>query len=81
MRFQAKTQLRKRLILLPSTDAYEVIPPENEEEWYVEEGVSRGPTMTMEMLEQEEKDAQLMERRALEFCKEAEVHCRRAKNM
>jgi hypothetical protein len=82
MQFLAKTQLGKRLLLLPSTDAYEIIPPQREEEeWYMEEGVSRGPATTVEMLEQEEKkDAQLMEHRVLKFCKETEVHCRRTEN-
>ncbi len=64
MRFLARTQLGKRLLLLPCMEAYEVIPPErDEEEWYTENGVSRGPATTVKMLEQEEKeDAQWLER-------------------
>ncbi len=82
VRFLARTQFGKRLMLLHSTDAYEIIPPEkDEEEWYTEEGVSRGLASTVEMLEQEEKrDVQQMERRALKFCEETEVYCRRAEN-
>jgi hypothetical protein len=34
-RFLAQTQFGKRLVLLNSADAYEIIPPEGEEEWYV----------------------------------------------
>jgi hypothetical protein len=82
MRFLARTQLGKRLLLLPCTEAFEVIPPEgDEEEWFTEVGVSRGPSTMVKMLEQDKKeDAQWMERRALEFCMESEVHCRRAEN-
>jgi hypothetical protein len=31
MRFLARTQFRKRLLLLPCTEAFEVIPPERDE--------------------------------------------------
>jgi hypothetical protein len=50
--FLARTQFGKRLLMLHTTDAHEIIPPEGEEEeWYMGEGVSRGPTTTVEMLE------------------------------
>jgi hypothetical protein len=63
-------------------EASEVVPPEeDEEEWYTERGVSKDPTATTRMLDQEEKeDAQWIERRAQEFCGHAEVHRRRAEN-
>jgi hypothetical protein len=63
-------------------EASEVIPPEeDEEEWYTEKGVSKEPTTSPRMLDQEEKeDAQWIERRAQEFCGHAEVHRRRAEN-
>ncbi len=82
MRFLARAQLGKRLLLLPCTEAFEIIPPEgDEEEWFTEKGVSWGPMTTVKMLEHEEKeDARWMEHRALEFCMESEVQCRRAKN-
>jgi hypothetical protein len=80
MRFLARTLFGKRLRLLP--EAFEVIPPErDEEEWFTEKGVSRGPTTTAKMLDQEEKeDTRWMERRAQDFCRQAEVQCRRAEN-
>jgi hypothetical protein len=57
MRFLARTRFGKRLLLLPCTEAFEVIPPErDEEEWFTEKGVGRGPTTTAKMLEQEEKE-------------------------
>jgi hypothetical protein len=82
MRFLVRTQFRKRLLLLPCAEAFEIIPPEkDEEEWFTEKGVSRGPTTTAKMLEQEEKeDARWMERKAQDFCRQAEVKCRRAEN-
>jgi hypothetical protein len=62
-RLLAKTQFGKRLLLLPCVEASEVIPPE--EEWYTEKGVSKEPTTSTRMLDQEEKeDAQWIERRA-----------------
>jgi len=63
-------------------EASEVVPPEEDkEEWYTERGVSKDPTATTRMLDQEEKeDAQWIERRAQEFCGHAEVHRRRAEN-
>jgi hypothetical protein len=75
-RFLARTQFGKRLLLLQCVEASEVIPPkEDEEEWYTERGVSKGPTTSAKMLEQEEKeDAQLIERRVQEFCGHAEAH-------
>ncbi len=81
MRFLVRTQFGKRLLLLPCT-AFEVIPPErDEEEWFTEKGVSRGPTTNPKMPEQEEKeDAHWMERKAQDFCRQAEVQCRRAEN-
>jgi hypothetical protein len=81
-RLLAKTQFGKRLLLLPCVEASEVIPPkEDEEEWYVEKGVSKEPTASTRMLDQEEKeDAQWIERRAQEFCGHVEVHPRRAEN-
>jgi hypothetical protein len=59
-----------------------MIPPEkDEEEWFTEKGVSRGPTTTVKMLEQEEKkDAQWMECKAQDFSRQTEVQCRRAEN-
>ncbi len=82
MRFLARTQFGKRLLLLPCEEAFEIIPPEkDEEEWFTEKGVSRGPTTTAKMLEQEEKeDALWMERKAQDFCRQTEVQCRRAEN-
>jgi hypothetical protein len=45
MRFLVRTQFGKRLLLLPCVEAFEIIPPEkDEEEWFTEKGVSRGPT-------------------------------------
>ncbi len=46
-------------------EASEVIPPEEDkEEWYTEKGVSKDPTASTRMLDQEEKeDAQWTERR------------------
>jgi hypothetical protein len=81
-RLLARTQFGKRLLLLPCVEASEVIPPEeDEEEWYTERGVSKEPTTSTRMLDQEEKEeAQLIERRAQEFCGQAEVHRRRAEN-
>ncbi len=78
----ARTQFGKRLLLLPCVEASEVIPPEeDEEEWYTEKGISKDPTATTRMLDQEEKeDAQWIERRTQEFCGHAEVHRRRAEN-
>jgi hypothetical protein len=63
-------------------EASKIIPPEeDEEEWYTERGVSKGPTTSPGMLEREEKvDAQWIELRAQEFCGHAEVHRRRAEN-
>jgi hypothetical protein len=63
-------------------EASEVIPPEeDDEDGYTERGVSRDPMATTRMLDQEEKeDAQWIERRAQEFCGQAEVHRRRAEN-
>jgi hypothetical protein len=82
MRFRVRTQLGRRLLLLPGLKASEVIPPErDEDEWFTEKGVSRGLATTVKMLEQEEKeDARWMERRALKFCRESKVLCRRAEN-
>jgi hypothetical protein len=81
-RFLARTQFGKRLLLLPCVEASEIIPPEeDEEEWYTERGVSKGPTTSAGMLEREEKvDEQWIELRAQEFCGHAEVHRRRAEN-
>jgi hypothetical protein len=81
-RFLARTQFGKRLLLLPCVEASEIIPPEeDEEDWYTERGVSKGPTTSAGMLEREEKvDAQWIELRAQEFCGHAEVHRRRAEN-
>jgi hypothetical protein len=81
-RFLARTQFGKRLLLLPCVEPSEIIPlEEDEEEWYTERGVSRGPTTSAKMLEREEKeDAQWIERRAQEFCRHAEVHRWRAEN-
>jgi hypothetical protein len=81
-RLLARTQFGKRLLLLLCVEASEVIPPEeDEEEWYTERGVSKDPTATTRMLDQEEKeDARWIERRAQEFCGHAEVHRRRAEN-
>ncbi len=63
-------------------EASEVIPPEeDDEDGYTERGVSRDPMATTRMLDQEEKeDALWIERRAYEFCGQAEVHRRRAEN-
>jgi len=63
-------------------EASEVVPPEeDDEDGYTERGVSRDPMATTRMLDQEEKeDAQWIERRAQEFCGQAEVHRRRAEN-
>ncbi len=82
MRFLVRTQFGKRLLLLPCAEAFEIIPPEkDEEEWFTEKGVSRGPTTTAKMLEQEEKeDARWMERKAQDFCRHTEVQCRRAES-
>ncbi len=68
-RLLARTQFGKRLLLLPCVEASEVIPPmEDEEEWYTEKGVSKEPTASTRMLDQEEKEyAQWIERRAQEF--------------
>jgi hypothetical protein len=56
-RFLARTQFGKRLLLIPCAEAREIIPPEeDEEEWYMERGVSRGPTTSARMLEREEKE-------------------------
>jgi hypothetical protein len=81
-RLLARTQFGKRLLLLPCVEASEVVPPEEDnEDWYTERGVSKDPTATTRMLDQEEKeDAQWLERRAQEFCGHAEVHRRRAEN-
>ncbi len=50
VRFLARTQLGKRLLLLPCTEAYEIIPPErDEDEWFTDKGVSRGPATTVKM--------------------------------
>jgi hypothetical protein len=55
-RLLARTQFGKRLLLLPCVEASEVIPPEeDEEEWYTEKGVSKDPTASTRMLDQEEK--------------------------
>jgi hypothetical protein len=69
-RLLARTQFGKRLLLLPCVEASEVIPSEEEEEeWYTEKGVSKDPTASTRMLDQEEReDAQWIERRAQEFC-------------
>ncbi len=82
IRFLVRTQFGKRLLLLPCAEAFEIIPPEkDEEEWFTEKGVNRGPTTTAKMLEQEEKeDARWMEHKAQDFCRQAEVQCRRAEN-
>ncbi len=57
MRFLARTQFGKGLLLLPCAQAHEIIPPEeDEEEWYTERGVSRGPATTAKMLGREEKE-------------------------
>jgi hypothetical protein len=81
MRFLVRTQFGKRLLLLPCAEAFEIIPPErDEEEWFTEKGVSRGPTTTAKMLEQEEKEDARMERKAQDLCRQAEVQRRRAEN-
>jgi hypothetical protein len=79
-RLLARTQFGRRLLLLPCVEASEVVPPEeDDEDWCTERGVSKDPTATTRMLDQEEKeDAQWIERRAQEFCGHAEVHRRRA---
>ncbi len=59
-RVQARTQFGKRLLLLPYVEASEVIPAEEEDDdEYVEKGVSKEPTASAEVLEEEEnRDAQ-----------------------
>jgi hypothetical protein len=81
-RVLARTQFGRRLLLLPRVEASEIIPSEeDDDDEYTERGVSREPTAATRALEQEEKeDAQWIERRAHEFCEQAEVHRRRAEN-
>ncbi len=81
-RILARTQFGKRLLLLPCVEASEIIPPEeDDDDGYTERGVSRDPTATTRALDQEEKEeAQWIERRAHEFCEQAEVHRQRAEN-
>ncbi len=81
-RLLARTQFGKRLLLLPCVEASEIVPPEeDDEDGYTERGVSRDPVATTRMLDQEEKeDALWIERRAHQFCGQAEVHRRRAEN-
>ncbi len=81
-RLLARTQFGKRLLLLPCVEASEVVPPEeDDEDGYTERGISRDPMGTTRALDQEEKeDVQWIERRAYEFCEQAEVHRRRAEN-
>ncbi len=70
------------MLLHPCAEASEVVPREdNEEEWYTERGVSKEPTATTRMLDQEEKEDTLwIERRTQEFCGHAEVYRRRDEN-
>ena len=79
-RVQARTQFGKRLLLLPYVEASEVIPAEEEDDdEYVEKGVSKEPTVSAEVLEEEEnRDAQCIQRSAHELCEQMEVHRRRA---
>jgi hypothetical protein len=81
-RILAQTQFGKRLLLLPRIEASEIISPEeDDDDEYIERGISRDPTATTRALDQEEReDAQWIERRAHEFCEQAEVHRRRAEN-
>jgi hypothetical protein len=81
-RVLARTQFGERLLLLPRVEASEIIPSEEEDDdEYIERGVSREPTATTKALEQEEKkDAQWIERSAHEFCEQVEIHRRRAEN-
>ena len=63
-------------------EASEIIPAEEEDDdEYVEKGVSKEPTASAEVLEEEEnRDAQCIERSAHELCEQMEVHRRRAEN-
>ncbi len=72
----ARTQFGKRLLLLPRVEASEIIPSEeDDDDEYTKRGVSREPTAATRALDQEEReDAQWIERRAHEFCEQAEVH-------
>jgi hypothetical protein len=54
-RVLARTQFGKRLLLLPYVEASEVIPAEEEDDdGYIEKGVSKEPTASAEVLEEEE---------------------------
>jgi hypothetical protein len=77
-RVQARTQFGKRLLLLPLVEASEIIPAEEEDDdEYVEKGVSKEPTVSAEVLEEEEnRDAQCIQRSAHELCEQMEVHRR-----
>ncbi len=81
-RVLARTQFGERLLLLPRVEASEIIPAEEEDDdEYIERGVSREPTASTRALEEEEKrDAQCIERGAHEFCEQIEIHRRRAEN-
>jgi len=78
----AQTQFGKRLLLLPCVEASEIIPAEEDDDnEYIERGVSRDPKATTRALDQEEKeDAQWIERKAYELCELTEIHRRRAEN-
>ncbi len=69
-RVLARTQFGERLLLLPRVEASEIIPAEEEDDGeYIERGVSREPTASTRALEEEEnRDAQCIERTAHEFC-------------
>ena len=77
-RVRARTQFGKRLLLLPLVEASEIIPAEEEDDdEYVEKGVSKEPTVSAEVLEEEEnRDAQCIQRSAHELCEQMEVHRR-----
>ncbi len=74
----AQTQFGKRLLLLPCVEASEIIPAEEDDDnEYIERGVSRDPKATTRALDQEEKeDAQWIERKAYELCELIETHRR-----
>jgi hypothetical protein len=63
-------------------EASEIIPAEEEDDGeYIEKGVSKEPTASTRALEEEEnRDAQCIERIAHEFCEQMEIHRRRAEN-
>ncbi|MFN9903590.1 MAG: hypothetical protein ACK55Z_33405, partial [bacterium] len=60
----------------------EVIPAEEEDDdEYIEKGASKDPTVSVEVLEEEEnRDAQCIQRSVRELGEQMEVHRRRAEN-